>query len=54
LRMKDDIVHFETATAYARKIDVPPKLVRLTGGHRGRMARLRFGYLVIDKKWYPR
>ncbi len=52
--MSDDIVRFETATVYARKIAVAPKLIRLTGGHRGRKASLRLGYLVVDRSWYPR
>ncbi len=48
-----DIIHFTAATAYARKINVSPQLVRLTGGHRGQTAKLDLGYLIIEKRWYP-
>ncbi|MHB2036160.1 MAG: hypothetical protein ACYCPW_05390 [Nitrososphaerales archaeon] len=45
-------VSFTTATVYARKIALSPKLVRLTGGHKGQMAKLDLGYLVVEKEWY--
>lgn len=48
-----NIIYFASATAYARKISILPRLVRLTGGHRGQMAKLELGYLIIEKRWYP-
>ncbi len=50
----NDIIHFKLATVYARKIDVKKELVRLTGGHRGRVARVEKGYIIIEKRWYPK
>jgi hypothetical protein len=48
-----EVTYFETATVYAGKINIMPRLVRLTGGHRGQMAKLDLGYLIVEKKWYP-
>lgn len=46
-------VIFAAATAFARKIVVFKKPVRLTSGHRGKRASLDEGWLIIDQKWYP-
>ncbi|MBI2183583.1 MAG: hypothetical protein HYU39_01340 [Thaumarchaeota archaeon] len=46
------IIRFTSAVAYARKIEVAPRLVTLTGGHRGRMAKMELGYVIVEKKWY--
>ena len=46
------IVYFAVATAFAKKIFVKPKLIQLTKAHRGTVATLDNGWLLIDKKWY--
>lgn len=51
--MNDDAIPFKKATAYARKINVSSKLVRLTKEHRGMSAKLKSGYLIIEREWYP-
>ena len=47
-------IWFSSATVYARKIDVYHKLVAFTGVHRGQMAKLETGYLIIEKQWFPK
>lgn len=47
-------VLFAAATAYARKIDVKPKIVVLTSSHRGRMATIDNGWIVIEQEWYAK
>jgi hypothetical protein len=49
-----DGINFHTAVVYARKIDVSNKLIRVWGVHRGQMAKLDTGYLVIEEKWFPK
>ena len=49
---KGSIVYFTKATAFARDIDLKPKLVKLSGSHRGKMADLEDGYIIIRKSWY--
>jgi hypothetical protein len=46
--------HFHAAVAYARKIDVSNKLVRIWGVHRGQMAKLDDGFLIIEEEWFPK
>lgn len=45
-------IPFITAVVYARKIQLLDRLVRLTGGHRGQVAKLDLGYIVIEKEWH--
>jgi hypothetical protein len=45
-------ISFTAATVYARKIVLAPKLVRLTEGHKGQVAKLDLGYLIVEKEWY--
>lgn len=47
----DTIVNFVGATAYARKIDKKSYTVKLTGGHRGQVAKMSKGYIVIEREW---
>jgi hypothetical protein len=47
-------IHFHAAVVYARKIDVNNKLVRVWGVHRGQMAKLDDGYIVIEEEWFPK
>jgi hypothetical protein len=47
-------VLFLAATAYARKIDVKPKIVTLTSSHRGRMATIDSGWIIIDQEWFAK
>ncbi len=49
-----NIIHFNKATVYARKIILEKYLVKLTSGHRGMVAKARNGYIVIEKRWYPK
>lgn len=50
----NNIIRFARATVYARKIMLEKYLVRLTSGHRGRVARVYNGYIIIEKRWYPK
>jgi len=43
-------VSFTAATVYARKIALSPKLVRLTGGHKGQVAKLTRVVLLALKE----
>jgi hypothetical protein len=47
-------VLFAASTAFARKIDVQDKLVTLTGGHRGRLAKIDSGWIIIDQAWFAK
>ena len=51
---QDKVIHFTATTAYVRKYDIIPKPIRLTSGHRGTAIKLELGYLVIERKWYPK
>lgn len=51
---QSDALYFEAATIYAREIEVKKKPIRLTGGHRGQMAKAKNGYIVIEKRWYSK
>ncbi|HEX69609.1 MAG TPA: hypothetical protein ENG10_04875 [Candidatus Bathyarchaeota archaeon] len=47
---------FKAATAFARKITFKG-LVILSGSHRGQMATLDNGYIIIDRlgrQWFPK
>ena len=46
-------VYFEAAFVFARKIVVRKNVIKLTGKHRGKMARLDKGWLIIEEKWFP-
>ena len=45
-------IHFAAAVVYARKIVVHPKIISFTKVHRGQMAKLDYGYLIIEEKWF--
>lgn len=47
-------VLFAAATAYARKIDIKDKLVKLTSSHRGQVATIDNGWIIIDQEWYAK
>lgn len=51
---QSDVLYFEAATIYARKIELKKELIKLTSGHRGRMARAWKGYVVIEKHWFKK
>lgn len=44
-------IFFTTATVYARKIKVSPKLFTY-GVHRISLAKLDTGYIIIEMPWY--
>lgn len=44
----DTKVFFSTATAFVRKMTIG-KVIRLTGGDRGRTGNLESGYILIDQ-----
>jgi len=50
---EENVVNFRAATVYARKIQVSPKVVMLSGAHRGSMAACDNGYLIIEQEWFP-
>ena len=39
---------------YARKIDIKPKIVNAFNVHRGSMASLDTGFLIIEEEWFPK
>ena len=45
---------FLAATAFARKIDVKKNLVALSSSHRGQVATMDNGWIIIDQAWYPK
>jgi len=45
-------VYFAAATVYAERIKLKDKKVQISGAHRGYMAVLDNGFLIIDQKWY--
>ena len=45
-------VFFAAATAFAERIDKKDKRVQVSGDHRGFMAILDNGFIIIDQKWY--
>ena len=45
-------VYFASATAFAERIGVKKKKIQLTKAHRGCMATLDNGFILIDRKWY--
>jgi hypothetical protein len=47
-------VLFLSASAFARKIDVKKKTVAFSSSHRGQVATLDDGWLIIDRAWYPK
>jgi hypothetical protein len=51
---KSNVIDFIAATVYGRKIDLLPKLVMLTGGHKGQSAKVDLGYILIEKEWHPK
>jgi hypothetical protein len=47
-------IHFAAATVYARKIVENPKKLVSYGTHRLRMAKLDTGYLIVERRWFPK
>ena len=47
-------VLFSAATAFARKIDVKPRLVVLTSSDRGQLAKIDSGWIIIDQEWFAK
>lgn len=45
-------VYFAAATVYAERINRKKKKVQISGAHRGYMAVLDNGHMLIDQKWY--
>ena len=45
-------VYFASATAFAERINVKKKRIQITKTHRGYMATLDNGLIIIEKKWY--
>ena len=45
---------FGTALVYARKIKLHPKLISFTNVHRGSMAKLDYGFFIIEEAWFPK
>jgi len=52
-RFDEEIYYFKKATLYARRIEKKTHTVRLTGGDRGQVAKVEYGYIVIERTWYP-
>lgn len=46
-------INFGAAIAFARKIVVHKKPIRLTSKHKGKRATLDRGWLIIEQEWYP-
>ena len=46
------IINFVAATACARKIEQCTKKINFSSSHRGQIAKLEKGYLIIDQEWY--
>jgi len=51
--LSSDEIRFRAATVYAKKIVISPKLVAFTSAHRGQMAKLDEGILIIEQEWFP-
>jgi len=48
-------VNFTAATAFARKIvHNQKKRVMLTGNHKGTVATIDLGWIIIDQEWYTK
>jgi hypothetical protein len=48
-------VLFLAATAFARKIDVKKnRFVILTGSHRGQLAKIDNGWIIIEQEWFAK
>lgn len=54
IQLNNDHIPFSAALVYARKIDVSPKVVTAFNVHRGRMAKLDTGFLIIEQQWFPK
>lgn len=48
----NSIIYFSAATVYAEKINKKEKRVQISKAHRGYVATVDNGYMIIDKKWY--
>jgi len=46
------IINFVAATAFARKIEPCHRKNAFSSAHRGNMAKMEKGYLIIDQAWY--
>lgn len=45
-------IYFAAAVAFAERIDVKKKKIQISGAHRGYMATLDNGHIIIEEKWY--
>lgn len=45
-------VHFAAATAFAERIELKKRKLQISKAHRGYMATLDNGWILIDQKWY--
>lgn len=43
---------FAAATAYAERIKKKERKIQISKAHRGYMATLDNGWIIIDQKWY--
>ena len=51
---RSEPIRFARASIYARKIRLEKRPIRFTEGHRGMVARAWQGYVIIERRWYPR
>lgn len=55
IRPKEGVkVLFLAASAFARNIDVKKRLVAFSSSHRGQVATLDDGWIIIDQAWYAK
>ena len=47
-------VFFAAAVACAERIKMKEKRIQISGAHRGVMATLDNGWIIIEKQWYSR
>lgn len=45
-------IYFAAATAYAERIKMKERKVKVSKAHRGFMATLDNGWIIIDQRWY--
>ncbi len=45
-------ISFAAAIVYAEKINLKPRKIQISKSHRGYMATLDNGFMIIEKKWY--
>jgi hypothetical protein len=47
-------VLFLAATAFARNIEKKDKVIVLTGSHRGQLAKMDKGWIIIEQEWFAK